>query len=141
MAQRDKVADFIALLLQAQKAKQTQGTTQQNPGINVPLSGAAPSVSQNPGGPMAVPSRQPFSSTNANSVSDGIIPTTSINLNPAANTASGSRLSQNPISQQQKFLWRGGLSITGQDGRRATPELLVYLSAMKASPQQSVQFF
>jgi hypothetical protein len=137
MAQRDKVREFIVVLLKIRQA-------QQNPTMNSAsfTTNAAVPV-QNPGGPTGGPSRLSFQSGNANNLYEGIQNTLGTNMsasigNPFSHQLNGSHPAQNPVQPQNPFIWRGSLSITGHDGLRASPELLVFLNTMKATHQQSV---
>jgi hypothetical protein len=137
MAQRDKVRDFIVVLMK------TRGVGQQNPTMNAASSALTNVAVHNPGGPIAGPSRQSFQLGNANNLYEGIQNNPSTNTsasmgNPFSHQLSGSHPPPNPVQPLNPFIWRGSLSITGHDGRRASPDLLVFLNTIKATHQQSV---
>jgi hypothetical protein len=143
MAQLEKIREFISVLVQTQRARMIQGVAQQNPAMSTASSvGNVAAPLQNPNVSTAGPSRQSFQSGNASNAHDGAQNTLGSNMGTNISNAfnpqlNGSRPPQNPVQPQNQFLWRGSLSITGQDGRRAG-ELLVFLNVMKANPQQLV---
>lgn len=136
ITQRDKVREFFMVLMHARQVRLKN--LQQNPA----LAGMAPGAGglfpgQTPANPVVAQQRLPFGT----GVNDPTAAAAGMNLPVQGATSFPSQpdasvLPQNGAPQPAQFLWRGSLSITGKDGRRASPELLVYLTTIKATAQQ-----